>query len=112
MNLVDLFLLLMGCAGVTWTMVQSTIVDKIGLRPLWEKHSKFLTELFRCEFCTGWHVGYSYGLMCYWLASIQSIWFYVLTIPFASSFISFIYGKTMSLLIELNELAEKRNKKE
>lgn len=106
MNFIDLILLLLGCAGVTWTFVQSTIVDKIGLRPLWEK-SQFLKELFDCGFCCGFHVGIYYGLFCFWLNHINNIWFYILTVPFASACTSFIFEKTMCVLIDLVEKLEK-----
>lgn len=109
MDFTSIFLILISCAGVTWTFVQSTIMDKIGLRPLWER-SPFLKSLMNCEFCFGFHVGWSYGIFCYWLLAIHSFWFYVLTIPFASACASFIFGKSLCVLIELNELLENKNK--
>lgn len=110
MNFVDFLLLMFGCAGITWTIVQSTIVDKIGIRQLWLK-SKFLTELFNCAFCTGFHVGIYYGIFMFWLNSIHSNWFYYLTIPFASACCSFFFERLHVLLIEKIEQLE-NNKNE
>jgi hypothetical protein len=106
MNLTSIFLILISCAGVTWTFVQSTIMDKIGLRPLWEK-SQFLKELWNCGFCGGFHVGYSYGLFLYYLNTLGSFWFYVLTIPFCSACMGFLFERLLFLMIEIIGLVEK-----
>lgn len=111
MNFIDFILLMLSCAAVTWTFVQSTIVDKIGLRPLWEK-SQFLKELWNCGFCGGFHVGIYWGLFCFWLNHIQSQWFYILTIPFTAACFSFLFERLLVLIINVDEGVEKRNKKE
>jgi hypothetical protein len=109
MDLISFILLVLSCAGVTWTFVQSTIMDKIGLRPLWET-IPFLKSLFDCSFCTGFHIGIYWGLFCFWLNQIGSPWFYILTIPFASACASFLFERFMVSILELIEWVEKKNK--
>ena len=109
MDLIDFVLLVLSCAGVTWTFVQSTIMDKIGLRPLWEK-SSFLKSLFDCSFCTGFHIGIYWGVFCFCLNQISSPMFYVMTIPFAAACASFIFERFMVFMIEVIEWIEKKNK--
>lgn len=111
MGFIDFLLLMGSCAWMTWLFVQATIMDDIGLRPLWEKID-FLRRLFNCSMCTGSHVGIYWGLFLYYLNTLGSFWFYVLTIPFASACVGFVYERLLFLMIEVIEGIEKRNKRE
>lgn len=110
MDIVKLIIILLAVCGVVWTFVQATIMDKIGLRPLWEK-STFFSQLFSCSACTGFHIGWSYGIPCVWLALESSFWFYVITIPFATMAICFLYERFMlRLLLGIEKIEEDQKK--
>ena len=108
MILIHLLLLLLACVGLTYTIVQTEIMDIIGLRPLWEK-STFFKKLFNCAFCTGtWVGGPIYGVLCLSLLYFQLYWiFYVITLPFASATLSFIYERSVIMIDNINIILEK-----
>jgi hypothetical protein len=111
MDICDLIIILLAVCGLVWTFVQATIMDKIGLRPLWEK-SPFLKELANCGFCTGTHVGWTYGLICVWLALNNWFLFYVITMPFVGATIGFLYERLMfRLLLDIEKIEEDGKKK-
>lgn len=110
----DVILLLLACFGFTMTLVHGVIFDKIKLRQLWEK-SSFLKELFSCSMCTGFWVGiyFSIILSLYCIlpffgvnSLIVKVAYYVLTIPFASSGVSFLLERLSILFDNINELLE------
>jgi hypothetical protein len=111
MDICELIIILLAVCGVVWTFVQATIMDKIGLRPLWEK-SPFLTSLFNCSACTGFHIGWVYGIICVWLALNNWFLFYVITMPFATMAICFLYERLMfRLLLDIEKVEEDGKKK-
>lgn len=100
MTFVQLIILLLACSGMTFTFVHASIMDKIGLRQLWQK-SKFLTELFHCSLCSGFWIGVFYGLFGTFLTFTAPILFYIVTIPFAASAFSFLFERFTFLLDDL-----------
>lgn len=112
MDIVKFIIILLAVSGVVWTFVQATIMDKIGLRPLWER-SQFLKELGGCGFCTGTHVGWTYGLVCVWLALNDWFLFYVITMPFVGATTGFLYERLMlNFLATTEHMDEQKQKKE
>lgn len=108
-------ILLLACFGLTVILVQSIIVDKLKLRPLWER-SKFLKELFNCSMCTGWWVGLyfatikiftlhgeSFGLSLFIVNTI----YYLLTLPFASSGLCWLLENFGMVLTSINDKNDK-----
>lgn len=100
-----------GVAYWTYFVVQSTLMDIIGLRQ-WLEKNDFVKKLISCSFCTGTHIGIYWGLFCFWLNHIQSIWFYVLTIPFTAACVSFLFERFMVFLIDAGVYIDKKNRKE
>ncbi len=107
MDFSETLILCLAFAGLIWTITEATIMDKLGIRPFLEQW-QFMREMLSCGGCTGVHVGWTYGLLCAVLAMNNSLWFYVMTLPFASSAIGLFYQKAMIWL--LNEV-DKQEKK-
>lgn len=83
-------------------------MDKIGLRAFWEK-SDFFKELFNCSMCCPFWFGF-YGVLCIWLKlEYNSFWFYVMTVPFASSGFCY-FAERMAILADegINKLIKKK----
>jgi len=107
MNLVDLIILLLACLGVTLNFVHMKIMDIIGLRPLWEKIN-FFKMLFNCSACTGWHVGFWFGVPMFWILQFGYLHaFYMICIPFASQAFCYLLERWGILTDYKSVLAEK-----
>lgn len=107
MGIFDGILILLAVLGLTIIFVHSTIMDKIGLRPFWER-AKFFKELFDCSMCCSfWFAGY--GIFCAYLKiQLDSFWFYVLTLPFACSAFSYMIERFVILADEkINQILKK-----
>lgn len=97
LSLFDGILLLFAISGLVFIFVYASIMDKIGLRQLWEK-SQFLTELFHCSACAGVWLSV-YGLFCIYLKlNYDAFWFYLMTFPFAASNVSYIIDRFTSAM--------------
>lgn len=107
MTFVELLLLFFACAGITFTFVHGAIMNKLGLRPLWEK-SEFLKELFHCSLCSGFWLSMIYGGLCFYLHLALPILFYIFTIPFAGSAFSFLFERFVYLLDDLIIMINKK----
>jgi len=91
MNLSDLLLFLLSAAGLTFTIVHATIMDKLGIRQKLNEHS-FTRDLIKCSLCTG-----------FWVSAFLSLLFYpsqILLLPFAGSAFSFLFERTTIFLDE------------
>ena len=89
-NNMDIFILLLACAGLTVNIVHAEIFDMLYLRPLWNKWS-FTKKLFGCSLCTGFHVGWSIGLV------YIPIW-WVIPFAFASSGFCFLFERLVIMI--------------
>lgn len=108
MSLADIFLLLFSCAGLSFILVHSEIMDIIGLRPLWEK-SEFLKKLFHCSFCTGNWIGVFYASSLILIKLfISDVLFYICAIPFASAAFCFLWDRIV-IFID-NKIIEQEKK--
>jgi len=86
----NVFFLLLASAGLTIIIVDSVIMDKMGLRPLWSKIS-ILKELFSCSMCTGFWSGML-------LSAIYLTKEYVFPFALASTIVSFLLERVASLI--------------
>lgn len=106
MTLFDGILLLLAMLGLTYIFVYSLIMDMIKLRPLWEK-SKFLKELFHCSMCCSVWFGLYGVLAIYVKQHYDSIWYYLMTVPFASSAFCYSVDRIVCLADDvINKLRE------
>lgn len=92
----DILLVLLACFGLTTILVDSLILEKF--RSFVSKID-FFKKLINCSMCTGFWVGIYFSVCLFILLTFQNIglpwWiirgiFYSLTIPFASSGVSWI----------------------
>jgi hypothetical protein len=91
MTLADFLIFLFASAGLTFTIVHATIVNKLGIRQLLNKHS-FTRDLIKCSLCTG-----------FWVSTFFSLLFfpsYILLLSFAGSAFSFLFERTTIFLDE------------
>ena len=101
MNLADLILFLFASAGLTFTIVHATIMDKLGLRQFLNTFS-FTRDLIKCSLCTG-----------FWASLIISVLFFRNfnpSLPFAGSAFSFLFERLTILLDEKIIQIEKTKK--
>jgi len=101
MNLADLILFLFASAGLTFTIVHATIMDKLGLRQFLNTFS-FTRDLIKCSLCTG-----------FWASLIISVLFFRNfnpSLPFAGSAFSFLFERLTILLDEKIIQIEKSKK--
>ena len=101
MNLADLILFLFASAGITFTIVHATIMDKLGLRQFLNTFS-FTRDLIKCSLCTG-----------FWASLIISVLFFRNfnpALPFAGSAFSFLFERLTILLDEKIIQIEKTKK--
>ena len=101
MNLSDLILFLFASAGLTFTIVHATIMDKLGLRQFLNTFS-FTRDLIKCSLCTG-----------FWASLIISVLFFRNfnpSLPFAGSAFSFLFERLTILLDEKIIQIEKSKK--
>lgn len=91
MNLADLLLFLFAAAGLTFTVVHATIMDKLGIRQKLNECS-FTRDLIKCSLCTG-----------FWVSAFLSSLFYpsqTFLLAFAGSAFSFLFERTTIFLDE------------
>jgi hypothetical protein len=93
-NKMEIILLLLACFGLTNILVNGKILDKF--RELISKNS-FLKDLIGCSMCTGWWVGLYFAIVLL-LIPMGSAFYYLATLPFASSGISWILERGASIL--------------
>lgn len=87
MNAIELILLLLSCFGMTLILVHGKIMDIP--RDFLSNKFVFFKKLIHCSMCTGWWVGLFFAFI--WTLHITfPVFFYFVTIPFASSGISFL----------------------
>ena len=101
MNLSDLILFLFSSAGLTFTVVHATIMDKLGVRQFLNQYS-FTRDLIKCSLCTG-----------FWASLLISILFFRNfnpALPFAGSAFSFLFERLTILLDEKIIQIEKSKK--
>ena len=101
MNLSDLVLFLFSSAGLTFTIVHGTIMDKLGVRQFLNQYS-FTRDLIKCSLCTG-----------FWASLLISILFFRNfnpALPFAGSAFSFLFERLTILLDEKIIQIEKSKK--
>lgn len=101
MNLADLILFLFASAGLTFTIVHATIMDKLGFRQFLNTFS-FTRDLIKCSLCTG-----------FWASLIISVLFFRNfnpSLPFAGSAFSFLFERLTILLDEKIIQIEKSKK--
>lgn len=103
----NMILILFACLGLTITINHGIILDKIGIRPLWERIN-FFKELFKCSMCTGFWVGllFAFVVIIYMLLFainpvLSMVFFYLITLPFASSGFCWLLER-LSILIDEN----------
>ena len=90
----EIILLLLACFGLTNILVNGKILES--LRTVISKW-KFFKDLIGCSMCTGFWVGL-YFVIVISLTSIGTIAFYALTLPFASSGISWMLERAGLIL--------------
>lgn len=75
MNMIELFVFILGCTGLTIIFVSSTILESV--REFISNRSDFLGKMINCPMCLGFWVGmiasYSYDINPLWSASIVSL---------------------------------------
>lgn len=101
MNLSDLILFLFSSAGLTFIIVHSTIMDKLGIRQFLKEYS-FSRDLIKCSLCTG-----------FWASLLISVLFFRNfnpALPFAGSAFSFLFERLTILLDEKIIQIEKTKK--
>ena len=110
MNVIDLILMLLACFGMTLILVHGKIFDCP--RNFLSEKFGFFGKLIHCSMCTGWWVGLFYAFI--WVLFATFPWvFYLVTIPFASSGISFIFERLAIFLddrIETEHIGDKPEK--
>lgn len=92
MSLLEILLLLLGCAGLTFTIVHAEIMSILKIRQFLQKFD-FTKKLIKCALCTGTWVG-----MACSLAYIEKK--YIIPFVFASAAFSFLFERTVILLDE------------
>lgn len=100
MNLADLILFLFSSAGLTFTVVHATIMDKLGIRQFLKEYS-FTRDLIKCSLCTG-----------FWASLLIAVFFFGSfhpALPFAGSAFSFLFER---LTILIDEKIQKIQKSE
>jgi len=108
MSFADIILLLFSCAGLSFILVHSEIMDMIGLRPLWEK-IEFFKKLFHCSFCTGTWIGLLYASTLIFIKFfVSDMMFYLGSIPFASAAFCFLWDRIVIFLD--NKIIEQEKK--
>lgn len=108
MSLADIILLLLSCAGFSFVLVHSEIMDIIGLRQLWEKND-FLKKLFHCPFCVGTWIGVFYASSLITIKFlISDAIFYICAMPFASAAFCFLWDRIVIFLD--NKIIEQEKK--
>jgi len=96
MNVIDLVLLLLACFGMTLILVHGKILDCP--RNFLSDKFGFFGRLIHCSMCTGWWVGLFFSFI--WvLHETFPILFYFMSIPFASSGVSFLLER-LSIFID------------
>jgi hypothetical protein len=83
----EIILLLIACFGLTNILVNSKIME--GFREKFSSEGEFFKDLISCSMCTGFWVGLYFALIII-LAPLGSTLFYIATLPFASSGLSWI----------------------
>jgi hypothetical protein len=99
MTLFDGLLLLLAVAGLTLIFVHATIMDKLGLRQLWQKWN-FTKELFNCSMCSAVWLSIYAILAIYVKLQYSPIYYYIMTLPFACSAFSFLWERASILIDE------------
>lgn len=62
--------------------------------------------------CTGWHVGWAYGILLLYLNFyISNFIFLCVAIPFASSAICFLFDRILKMIMSLEEFYERSERK-
>lgn len=108
MTFIDILLVLLCMAGITFIFVHSTIMDKIGLRKLWEKWD-FTKELFHCSMCCPFWFSI-YGMAAIYVKfTYAPIFFYMMVLPFASSAFCYFFERMAILFDEM--VVERENKR-
>jgi|TARA_R110000787_G_scaffold17748_1_gene55092 hypothetical protein len=100
----DILLVLLACFGLTNILVNSEIMFKFRE---WAGKITFFKELLSCSMCTGFWVGLYFSILLVFLLILEScgvsLWmfqgaFYLLTIPFASSGVSWLLERLAIIL--------------
>ena len=100
----DIALILLACYGLTTILVKSTIMERF--REFVGK-VEFFRELISCSLCTGFWVGIYFAFVLFFLLTpgifglslaLSKGVFYLMTIPFASSGVSWILDRAATLL--------------
>lgn len=90
----DIIILLLACFGLTNILVNGSILNKFrDYISKWE----FIKQLINCSMCTGFWVGLYFSLIIT-LVSIGTPLFYIITLPFASSGISWILERSATII--------------
>lgn len=100
----DIVLILLACFGLTTILVDSKIMDSFRE---WAGQVEFFKSLLACAMCTGFWVGLYFSIMLFFLLTLGnigvSLWilkgvFYLLTLPFASSGVSWMLERAAIIL--------------
>lgn len=104
MIFLNALILFLAAVGLTFIIVHAKIMDKLKLRQMWEK-IPFFKELFKCGLCTGFWVGVFYAtpLFLLLLNGLFPVIFYITTLPFAISAMSFLYERTIIMLLDYSK---------
>lgn len=104
MIFLNTLILFWAAIGLTFIIVHAKIMDKLKLRPLWEK-VPFFKELFKCGLCTGFWVGFLYATPLFLLLvnGLFPILFYIVTLPFAISATCFLYERIIMILLDYSK---------
>lgn len=91
----EIILLLLACFGLTNILVNGLILENF--REVLKKNSDFLSKLISCSMCTGFWVGLYFSIIL--LMVPMGGWaFYLFTLPFASSGVSWILERGASII--------------
>ena len=103
----DIILLLLACVGLTIILVDSKIMEKFRN---FVSRVKFFKDLISCSMCTGFWVGLYFAIVLILYLTFPQFKpiYYILTIPFASSFLSWICERA-SVIIDIKAYNDEKD---